>query len=189
MPAFFSNSSWARCSWIAVSVFAALLRSKAPLAASTAALKQALFDLVELVAFLDDVALLEQHLLQVALHAGANVDAAGGFDAADKITDVRDRLPLGIDRADGDCGRLRLLRGGGSGEHADKNCGNPHERMPARCQKRGRPSTEIGDCWQNTTVCSHEGTRLSAPLVDFNDHQLISWGLLRQIKSSAQKLA
>jgi hypothetical protein len=55
---------------------------------------------IEVIAFLDRVALLEENLFKVALYSGLDLNATNGVDPADKIARLRDLLPLRIDSAD-----------------------------------------------------------------------------------------
>jgi hypothetical protein len=67
------------------------LGSKATFALLDRRLKGLLLDAVERIALLDDVALLEQHLLQIARDAGAHRDALDRLDAADEFLGGIDR--------------------------------------------------------------------------------------------------
>jgi hypothetical protein len=52
------------------------------------------------IAFVDRVALLEEHLFKVTFHSGLDLNATNGVDAADKIARLRNLLPLGKDGSD-----------------------------------------------------------------------------------------
>ena len=72
-------------------------------------LEQAFFDPVKRLAFLDEVALLEQHRLQVALYPRPDLDPVDRLDAPDEIGRLRNRLALGVNGADRDRSRFGTL--------------------------------------------------------------------------------
>ena len=86
-----------------------MARSRAPAACSTAA-EQAFFDAVEGLTFLNEIAFFEQHRFQVAFYPRPDLDPVDRFNTPDEIGRLRDRLALGVDRADRDRGRLPALR-------------------------------------------------------------------------------
>jgi hypothetical protein len=59
-------------------------------------LEQAFFDAVERLAFLDQVAFLEQDRLQVTLYSRSDLDAVDGVDPSDEVERLRDRPQLGL---------------------------------------------------------------------------------------------
>ena len=73
-------------------------------------LEQAFFDAIERVALLDQIALLEQDRVQVALYPRPDLHAIDCVDAADKIERLRNRLPLRNGDADRNGVRRTLLR-------------------------------------------------------------------------------
>jgi hypothetical protein len=63
-------------------------------------LEFAFLDVIEVIAFLDRVALLEENLFKVAFHSGLDLNSINGIDAPDIIPRLRDLLPLRVDSAD-----------------------------------------------------------------------------------------
>src|SRR5262249_37203060 len=110
---------------------------------------QTLLDTIERRAFLDRVALLEQHFFQEARHPRADLDFIDGIDAPDEIERIGDRSLLDLDDADRDGGGLLLLSVGGQNEAADDESGakpsNVHVSSPrvdeARRTPRGKSNT------------------------------------------------
>jgi hypothetical protein len=72
----------------------------------------AFLDVIEVIAFLNRVTLLEENLFKVAFHSGLDLNSVNGIDAPDIIARLRDLLPLGIDSADWSC---FLLSASGNG--------------------------------------------------------------------------
>ena len=87
-------------------------------------LEESRLDLIERRAFLDEVALLELHVLEEALHPRHDLDAVHGLDPADEVLGFRDRLELGLDHSDWNGGRRGRLpvggEGGADGEHQEQ---------------------------------------------------------------------
>ncbi len=91
-----------------------------------------LLDLVQQLALLDVIAFAEQHPLEEALDAGAQLDHLDGLDAADEIIALADPLDRG--RHDPDRGRRRrcrrrlLLAASGDEQEQQRGDEEPHQR-------------------------------------------------------------
>jgi len=78
-----------------------------------------LLNSIKMLAFLDKIALLEQHVFQVAGDSGVNFDFIDRLDPPHKIFSFSDRLVFGLDRADRNRSRCLLLRRRRSDRGAD----------------------------------------------------------------------
>src|SRR5262249_59738261 len=113
-------------------------------------LEQILLDPVQGGAFLDQVAFLEQHGVQVARHARPDVDTVDRLHPPDEVERLGDRPALGRDGAHGDRGRLRLLCMGRHAEDTDEaygpdrkaHVGSPPIARVARTSPGSDPSTD-----------------------------------------------
>ena len=99
---------------------AALQRS---LSLAHRSLELVLLDAVQGSAFLDQVALLEQHLLQEAGHPRPDLDAIDRLDAPDEVQRIDNRLAFGADGAHGNGGWLPLLPRRRTGDSGNEDQG------------------------------------------------------------------
>src|SRR5437868_7300534 len=84
-------------------------------------LKQILFESIEGLPFLDNLALLEQYIFEISGNPRVNLHALDGLDPPDEVNCLRDGLSLGGDRPYRYCASSGLLRQSRSGEPADQD--------------------------------------------------------------------
>jgi hypothetical protein len=107
----------------------------------------AFLDVIEVIAFLDRVALLEENLFKVAFYSGLHLNATNGVDPADKIARLGDLLPLRIHSADWRC-FLLCVSGQNAQPYQERNCANTGTQAE-------KPVSAAATQWRNMFPRSH----------------------------------